>query len=93
MTNWVYCAAALTRWPCAHLHPSPQVREYEASASLFAESRAKRSELQDALKEHEGDLKALRQEMDVQVGRPAGQRTTICFVAARARLPHYMRRD
>ncbi|KAL4422959.1 hypothetical protein ABPG75_009156 [Micractinium tetrahymenae] len=43
-----------------------RVREYEASASLFAESRAKRSELQDALKEHEGDLKALRQEMDVQ---------------------------
>jgi hypothetical protein len=46
----------------------PQVREYEASASLFAESRAKRSELQDVLKECEGELSALRQEMDVQVG-------------------------
>jgi len=57
--------------PLAPLHPChlcPQVREYEASATLFAESRAKRSELQDALKEHDGELKALRQEMDVQVG-------------------------
>ena len=45
-----------------------QVREFESSASLFAESRAKRGELQDALKEYEGELKALRQEMDMQVG-------------------------
>lgn len=52
-----------------------QVREYEASATLFAESRAKRSELQDVLKEHEGDLKALRQEMDVQVGGPPRPRS------------------
>jgi hypothetical protein len=44
------------------------VREFESSASLFAESRAKRGELQDALKEYEGELKALRQEMDMQVG-------------------------
>jgi hypothetical protein len=43
-----------------------QVREYESSASLFAESRAKRSELADSLKECEGELAALRQEMDVQ---------------------------
>lgn len=50
------------------LPPSEQVREYEASAELFAESRAKRSELQEAVKEYDGELKALRQEMDMQVG-------------------------
>lgn len=43
-----------------------RVREYEASASLFAETRAKRTELQEAMKEYEGEIKALRQEMDVQ---------------------------
>lgn len=50
---------------------APQVREYEASASLFAETRAKRTELQEAMKEYEGEIKALRQEMDVQVRRDA----------------------
>ncbi|KAI3430638.1 hypothetical protein D9Q98_005231 [Chlorella vulgaris] len=43
-----------------------RVREYEASASLFAESKSKRSELQEVLRESEGELSALRQEMDVQ---------------------------
>ncbi|KAI7839935.1 hypothetical protein COHA_006329 [Chlorella ohadii] len=43
-----------------------RVREYEASASLFAETRAKRTELQEAMKEFDGEIKALRQEMDVQ---------------------------
>lgn len=42
------------------------MREYEASASLFAESKSKRSELQEVLRESEGELSALRQEMDVQ---------------------------
>lgn len=50
---------------------APQVREYEASASLFAETRAKRTELQEAMKEYDGEIKALRQEMDVQVRRDA----------------------
>lgn len=49
------------------------MREYEASASLFAESRAKRSELQEAVKEYEGELRALRQEMDLQA-RATGRR-------------------
>ncbi len=69
------------------------MREYEASASLFAESRAKRSELQDALKEHEGDLKALRQEMDVQVGRPDGRAHHQLLRATAGPLAAYVCRD
>ena len=65
MLTCVLCHVA-TLPPLPLLPPPPQVREFEASSALFAESKAKRSELSEAMADSQGELAALRGEMDLQ---------------------------